>query len=65
MNEASHGMSENPFNIELCQKVEKFIAVSVWKIYQICQTRILHFIILSLIIQKKYKCIEKENLQDV
>ena len=29
-----------PFNIDLCQKVEKFIAVSVRKIYRIRRTRI-------------------------
>ena len=34
------GCVKIPFNINLCQKVEKFIAVSVWKIYRIRRTRI-------------------------
>ena len=34
------GCLKIPFDIDLCQKVEKFIAVSVRKIYRIRRTRI-------------------------
>ena len=34
------GCLKIPFNIDLCQKVKKFIAVSIWKIYRIRRTRI-------------------------